>query len=358
MAILLAVGVAAAAYVSHVRKDHADAAKNAAAAVVSIRGMIGSEKQSYFADPRVVARLEALGFRVSVEKVGSRAIASRNLQDYDFGFPAGVPAAIALQNKVKARQTYPIFFTPMAVASWRPLVPVLEREGLVTRLSADAYAIDMKGLLRKIAAGTRWRDLNGNTDYATGKSVLISSTDIRTSNSAAMYLSLASYVMNDNDVVSNSDQANKLVPRLAPLFAKQGLQESSTAGPFDDYTTMGMGKAPLVMIYESQFLEYQSKRVTPNADMVLLYPRPTLYTKHIVVPFTENGRRFGEALASDPELQSLAVEYGYRTSEPQRFAEFLKSRNLRAPETLVDVVDPPSYEMLERMIQGIEQTMQ
>ncbi len=354
VAMLLAVGVAAAAFVSHARKNTADAG----AAVVSIKGMIGSEKQTYFADPRVVARLRALGFSVSVDKVGSRAISGRSLQDYDFGFPAGAPAAIALQAKAKARQIYTTFYTPMAVASWRPLVPILQREGLVTQLSGGSYTIDMKGLLNKIAAGTRWRDMNGNTVYATGKSVLISSTDIRTSNSAAMYLSLASYVMNGNDVVSNSDQVNRLVPGLAPLFAKQGLQESSTAGPFDDYTTMGMGKAPLVMIYESQFLEYQSKRAEPNADMVLLYPRPTLYTKHIVVPFTENGRRFGEALASDPELQSLAVEYGYRTSVPQRFTEFLKSRQLQAPETLVDVVDPPSYEMLERMTQAIEQSMQ
>ena len=348
----------AAAFVSHAKKNNADAANSAAAAVVTIKGMIGSEKQTYFADPRVAARLLALGFRVSVEKVGSREIATRNLQDYDFAFPAGAPAAIALQKKAKAKQVYSTFFTPMAIASWKPLIPVLGREGLVKQVPGDYYIVDMKGLLKKIAAGARWRDLDGNAVYSTGKSVLVSSTDIRTSNSAAMYLSLASYVMNDNDVVSNSEQVNKLIPSLAPLFAKQGLQESSTAGPFEDYTTMGMGKAPLVMIYESQFLEYQAKRAVPNSDMVLLYPRPTIYTKHIVVPFTENGRRFAEVLASDAELQSLAVEYGYRTTVPEHFAEFLKNKKLQAPETLVDVVDPPSYEVLERMIQSIEQTMQ
>lgn len=117
---------------------------------------------------------------------------------------------------------------------------------------------------------------------------------------------------------------------------------------------MGVGKAPLVMIYESQFLEYQSKRPQPNLDMVLLYPQPTLYTKHIVVPFSENGRKLGELLASDPQLQNLATQYGYRTASPENFAAFLKAKKLQAPANIVDVIDPPSYEILERMIQAIE----
>jgi hypothetical protein len=119
-----------------------------------------------------------------------------------------------------------------------------------------------------------------------------------------------------------------------------------------------MGKAPLVMIYESQFLEYQSKRAQPNQDMVLMYPQPTIYTKHTLVPFTEAGRRFGELLSTDPELQKLAAEYGYRTSAPELFSNFLKEKKLSAPTPLVDVIDPPSYEIIERMIKSIESKFQ
>ncbi len=139
---------------------------------------------------------------------------------------------------------------------------------------------------------------------------------------------------------------------------RQGLQESSSAGPFENYTTMGLGKAPLVMIYESQFLEYQSKQSQPNTEMVLLYPQPTIYTKNILVPFTENGHKLGNALASDLELQKLAAQYGYRTFSPEYFTTFLKEKNLSAPADLVDVIDPPSFEVLERMIQSIEQKFQ
>lgn len=358
MAFVVVMGVLAAMYTSYQKKHTEDVARTQAEAIVDYKGLIGSEKQTFFADERVQARFLELGVRVSVEKIGSREISSRDLTGYDFGFPAGAPAAIALQQKVKAKKVYSPFYTPMAVASWKPLLPIMEREGLVKRMSGAYYIIDMKKLLKMVAEGKRWKELAGNTVYPTSKSILISSTDVRKSNSAAMYLSLASYVMNGNDVVSSSDKVDSLVPELAPLFAKQGLQEASSAGPFEDYTTMGMGKAPLVMIYESQFLEYQSKRTKPNADMVLLYPLPTLYTKHVVVPFNPKGDRLGELMTTDPKLQQLAVEYGYRTSIPEHFAAFVKSKNLEAPDSLVDVIDPPSYELLEKMIKSIEKTMQ
>ncbi len=355
LAAILALGIGAAVYVSYGRRAADTAAKEAAAAMVDVRGMIGSEKESFFADPKVVELLGAKGLRVAVEKVGSREIASRDLKGYDFGFPAGAPAAITLQAKAKARQVYPTFFTPMAVASWQLLVPILEGEGIVKKTDGAYYIIDMKRLLALSEQGARWRDLKNNTTFATGKSILISSTDVRKSNSGAMYLALASYVANDNNVVDNAEQANKVLPFVTSLFLRQGLQESSSAGPFEDYATMGVGKAPLVMIYESQFLEYQAKRAKPNPDMVLLYPQPTLYTKHILVPFTDNGRRLGELLAGDAELQKMAAQYGYRTATPAYFDDFLKAKGLQAPINLVDVIDPPSFEMLERMIQSIEQ---
>ncbi len=293
-----------------------------------------------------------------MEKVGSREIAVRDLRGYDFGFPAGAPAAIALQQKSKARQIYPTFFTPIAVASWKSLIPVLHGEGLVRESDGAFYISDMKRLQGMIQDGARWRDLKHNRAYATGKSILIGTTDVRKSNSAAMYLALASYLANDNNVVDNQQQVERVLPLVTPLFLRQGLQESSSAGPFEDYTTMGMGKAPLVLIYESQFLEYQSRPAGPNPDMVLLYPQPTTYTKHIVVPFTDAGHRLGNALATDPQLQQLAAQYGYRTAAPEHFTSFLTEKKLSAPAVLIDVIDPPSFETLERMITAIEEKLQ
>lgn len=358
LAAVLAIGIAVAIYVSNTRQSEADQSQRAAQAIIDVKGMIGSEKESFFTDPDVIAQLTRLGFRVRVEKVGSREIATRDIAGYDFGFPAGTPAAIALQRLAKSKEVFPTFFTPMAIASWRMLVPLLERENIVQQKDGTYYVVDMQRLMALSEQGARWRDLKGNTVYPTGKSILIGSTDVRKSNSAAMFLALASYVANDNNVIDSKQQADKILPAVTSLFLRQGLQESSSAGPFEDYTTMGVGKAPLVMIYESQFLEFQSKRKQPNPDMVLLYPQPTLYTKHIVVPFNENGRRLGQALANDPVLQKLAVRYGYRTASAEHFEQFLKTTGLQAPAVLVDVIDPPSFEMLEYMIQSIETKFQ
>ena len=320
--------------------------------------MIGSEKETFFSDPEVVRLLANKGFQVRTEKVGSRQIVSREPQGYDFGFPAGVPAGLALQRKAKAREVHAVFFTPMTIGSWGKIVQVLEKQQIVQKSEDMFHIIDMSRLFDLIDKGARWSELPGNTGYATNKSILINSTDVRTSNSAAMYLALASYVANGDSIVGNLQQARDVLPKVMPLFLRQGFQESSSAGPFEDYTTMGMGKAPLVMIYESQFLEFQSKRAQPNPEMVLLYPRPTLYTKHIFVPFSEKGERLGQLLAGDPDLQKMAARHGYRTANREYFDDFLKEKHLEAPGTLVDVIDPPSHEILERMIQAIEHGLQ
>lgn len=350
LAVLVGLGVVAGLVMSARDRSREEAAGQLAV----VRGLIGSEKEGFYRDPRVVAAFARLGLDVQVQKSGSREMASRaDLKDFDFGHPAGAPAALRLRQVTKTPRVYTPFFTPMAIASWKKLVPVLQANGLVREQGGTCYIIDMKHMLQLSGDGTRWRELKGNTVYDTGRAVLVSTTDVRTSNSAAMYLALASYILNDNNVVQSEEEITRVLPGVSALFLKQGYLESSSAGPFEDYVSMGMGKAPLVMIYESQLLEYQGKLAAPNPEMVLLYPRPTVFTKHVLVAFTDNGARVGDALEHDTELQRLAAEYGYRGVAPDHFAEFLRQKKLSAPATLEDVVDPPTFEIMERMIEGI-----
>ena len=89
---------------------------------VSVRGLIGSEKDPFFADPRVQKALAAQGISVTVEKAGSRAIAARfDAAKYDFGFPSGAPAGAQLRQQAKAATVFNPFYTPMVLASWRPI---------------------------------------------------------------------------------------------------------------------------------------------------------------------------------------------------------------------------------------------
>jgi len=322
--------------------------------VVAVRGLVGSEKIPLLTDPRVLAVLRRHGLDLQVEKSGSREMASRtDLRRYDFAFPAGAPAAAKLMQQTHVTKSYNPFFTPMTVASWKPIADVLAANGIVQRGADSVLTLDMHQLLAVMRRGSRWRDLPHNVAYAVGKAVLISTTDVRTSNSAAMYLALTSYVVNGDNVVQTEAQAAQVLPVVAPLFLQQGYQESSTAGPFEDYLTMGMGKAPLVLVYEAQFVAYQIEHPRANPDMVLLYPQPTVFTKHTLVPLSARGDSLGALLERDTELQHLAAEYGLRTADGTYGATLWAHKGVRVPSRLIDVVDPPSYEILEHLITAL-----
>jgi len=62
-------------------------------------------------------------------------------------------------------------------------------------------------------------------------------------------------------------------------------------------------------------------------------------------------------LMTDPDLQRLAIKYGFRTNDTSAFNKFVSSRKIVLPQTLFNVIEPPSYESLESMISAIEQHM-
>ena len=221
---------------------------------VVVRGVIGSEKKPFFDDPRVKAALHKAGYDVQVDTAGSRQIATTvDLSKYDFAFPAGTPQAQKIKADRKAKTVYVPFSTPMAIASFTQITKVLAQAG-VAKDEGGWWSFDVAKFLDLVAKDTRWKDLPGNTDYPAQKQVLLTSTDVKTSNSAAMYASIASYIVNGSNVVASSTQASAVAPTVAPLFGRQGYTEQSSEAPFEDYLSIGVGKSPIVLIYESQFV--------------------------------------------------------------------------------------------------------
>jgi hypothetical protein len=92
--------------------------------------------------------------------------------------------------------------------------------------------------------------------------------------------------------------------------------------------------------------------ITP--EMVLLYPTPDVLSKHTVLALTENGATAGDLVSENPELQRLAAKYGFRTTNPATFRDVLNESGVALPPELVDVVEPPRYELLESMIVALE----
>jgi len=323
-----------------------------------VHGVIGSEKQPFFDDPKVKAAFRKAGFDVEVDTAGSQAMAtSIDLSKYDFAFPAGTPAAIKIQKSHKISQTYVPFFTPMAVASFKSIANLLSSAG-VAHQTANGWTLDMKAFMALTAHNARWTDLKDNTSYPVSKSILITSTDISTSNSAAMYAAIASYVANGQNVVATPAQVQSAIPAVEPLFIRQGFAESSSEAPFDDYLSIGVGKTPLVMIYEAQFVDKAAQHdgsITPN--MVLLYPDPDILSKHTLVPLTPPGDEIGRLLSTDPTLQELAIEHGFRTNDRAAFQKFVQDKHVEVAPDVLDIIEPPTYETLQAMITEISKAL-
>jgi hypothetical protein len=352
LAGLLAIGVLAAVVYSIASRVSTGALQPA----VTVRGVIGSEKQPFFRDPEVQAVFHRNGLDVQVDTAGSREIATTvDLGKYDFAFPAGVPSAQKIKSDYHVSTTYAPFFTPMAIATFNSIEQLLAANGVVSD-QPGYHSFDMTAYMALVAKNTRWTDFKNNSAYPAGKSVLITSTDVRTSNSAAMYLSIASYVVNGNNIVQDLGTANQVVPKVAAIFLRQGFTDTSSAVPFDDYLSIGIGKTPMVMIYEAQYVALEAahdRALTP--EMTLMYPTPTVLSKHTLVPLNARGDKVGRLLLNDPTLQKLAVKYGFRTSDPTAFSNYLNTRGVPQPPQLVNVIDPPAFDPLEAMINGIDQ---
>ncbi|MGO1542765.1 MAG: hypothetical protein ACTHXA_00315 [Gulosibacter sp.] len=331
--------------------------------LTTVEGVVGSEKVAFFEDPAVREIFEGHGYDVQVTSSGSWRMASLDgVTENDFAFPASEIAAehLSTTHGDAVVSTHKPFFSPLAIATFEPIMTLLEQNGVASQDASGRWNLDMAAYLDMVEADTRWNELEGAANlYNSPRSVLITSTDIRTSNSAGMYLALSSFVLNGNSVVSNQSQAGEHMDLLTKLFVSQGYSGASSTAPFEDYLSQGMGAVPMVMVYEGQFLEEQlSERSRIQDGMVLAYPSPTIFSVHTGVTFSEEGQAVMELLETDPELAEQLAAHGFRPqgANGAAFDTFLQEQQITAyPSTseFVNIAAEPSYEVLDYLLQQI-----
>src|ERR1700676_1043828 len=76
LAVLLLSGVGLAVYYSAKEKKQSDLAAQKAAARITVRVLTGSEKEKFLNDTELSKVLEAEGINITVQKAGSREIAT------------------------------------------------------------------------------------------------------------------------------------------------------------------------------------------------------------------------------------------------------------------------------------------
>ncbi|MER0242655.1 hypothetical protein AAHZ94_11605 [Streptomyces sp. HSW2009] len=283
-----------------------------------VRGVIGSEKAEFFQDERVREALADQGFEVETESSGSWDMKGLDLGGEDFAFPGSFAPAESLRSGHKtAGPTTRPFYSPRGVRARRPAAETLARNRYV-KLSGQpgregSGTLRMSVFLDAVKKDTAWQDLSGAGEFAELKGALsISSTDPLASNSGALYLATAAYVGNGNRPVTDRQGVEAVTPLTRKLVAVQGYQKVNSDDLFRDFTT-GVG-TPLVLAYESQIAAPLLRGESAD-DIVVLYPDTTVFSDHSLVPFTDNGRKLGELLRSDPTLRKLAVQHGFRPTD-------------------------------------------
>jgi hypothetical protein len=77
------------------------------------------------------------GLAVEVDTAGSREIATlTDLKSYDFASPSSAPAAEKIKREHETLGVYSPFYSPIAIASFQPIVDLLQRAGVAKKTPA------------------------------------------------------------------------------------------------------------------------------------------------------------------------------------------------------------------------------
>jgi hypothetical protein len=79
-------------------------------------------------------------------------------------------------------------------------------------------------------------------------------------------------------------------------------------------------------------------------------------SQHTLLPLAPAGDRVGRLLVSDPTLQHLAAEHGFRTTDPTQFTKVAAETHIPTATDLIDVIDTPTYDTIEHLLDGVTKT--
>jgi hypothetical protein len=138
-------------------------------------------------------------------------------------------------------------------------------------------------------------------------------------------MGLMAFVENGNKLPTDKADAVRLAHEIKPLVTAQGLPSADLFRPY--ITPDGPGTAPIIVVYEHQYLAYQvgqqEKSGRVDDQRVLLYPSTNFLTQPEFIALNPNGDRLGQLITDNPELRRRAVELGYRVLAPTSDAESL-----------------------------------
>lgn len=202
--------------------------------------------------------------------------------------------------------------TPIVIYSWKEVVNAFINEGIVTLEDNVYYITDMNKLIDYILNNKKWSDVGLNELYG---NINIASTDPVSSSPGATYYGLLLSILSGGQIEDATLEDN--LARLKQFYQKSGYMNNTPADLFERYLKTGMGGEPIIVDYEKSIIDFANSNPTGfnqvKNDIVILYPKLTIWNSHCFMAFTENGKKLYEAFM-DKEIEQIAWEkYGFRT---------------------------------------------
>ena len=202
--------------------------------------------------------------------------------------------------------------TPIVIYSWDTVVDALIKENIVTVRDNVYYITDMNKLINYILEGKKWSDIGLTDLYG---NINIASTDPVSSSPGATYYGLLLSILSNGQI--SDDTIDENLVKLKQFYQKSGYMNNTPADLFERYLKTGMGGEPMIVDYEKSIIDFANSNPTGfnqvKDNIVVLYPKPTIWNSHCLTIFTENGKKLYEAF-EDEEIGQIAWEkYGFRT---------------------------------------------
>jgi hypothetical protein len=330
--------------------------------LVTVR-MAGSSL--FFNDKIVQGELRKQGVALQDTSLGSRQIVDQFglCRDYDVANTGSYDAGKNVEQRLRqdgcnAQDSSP-FSSPMVVITYQPIVGLLEAINVVKRVG-NLLIFDVKAYLSVVDANERWSDIQGNHSYPSHNRILLRTTDPEYSNSGGMFAAIASSAQLDDDPVANVQPSDPYLAVVRKCFAEQGALPTHTLDLLRQFLTDGMGRSPMAMVYEKDYIN--TKLDGPDSvpqGVVLMYPSPTVVTDETMVWWSDAGRRLVDLLDTDPVLIGLEERAGYRTVHANaRFmrdmaAKGISVTDLDSPPPELQVVPLPTDSDLQALILSV-----
>lgn len=117
-------------------------------------------------------------------------------------------------------------------------------------------------------------------------------TNPNESNSGNMFSGLLATTLNGGDVV-NEDTIGSVLNDVGNIYDDLGALEDSSGELFSSFLQLGDGAFPLIAGYESQLVEFGLENEQYGQEVQervrILYPQPTVWSSHPLIPFDPRG---------------------------------------------------------------------